>query len=42
MLDLARNATRNSSSFSAILKQLDLNVVGTKGGKLIADFEDAD
>lgn len=42
LLDLARNATRNSSSFNAILKQLDLNIVGTNGGKLIADFEDAE
>ena len=39
-LDLARNATRNSSTFSGILKQLDLNVVGTKGGKAIFNFDD--
>lgn len=38
-LDLARNATRNSSTFNAILKQLDLNAVGTKGGKAIFNFE---
>lgn len=37
-LDLARNATRNSSTFNAILKQLDLNAVGTKGGKAIFNF----
>lgn len=41
-LDLARNATRNSSTFNAILKQLDLNVVGTKGGKAIFNFNNAD
>lgn len=41
-LDLARNATRNSSTFNAILKQLDLNVVGTKGGKAIFNFDGAD
>ena len=40
-LDLARNATRNSSTFNAILKQLDLNVVGVKGGKAIFNFENA-
>lgn len=38
MLDLARNATRNSSTFNGILKQFDLNAVGTKGGKAIFDF----
>lgn len=40
-LDLARNATRNSSTFNAILKQLDLNVVGTKGGKAIFNFDNS-
>ena len=39
MLDLARNATRNSSTFNGILKQFDLNAIGTKGGKAIFDFE---
>lgn len=38
MLDLARNATRNSSTFNGILKQFDLNAIGTKGGKAIFDF----
>lgn len=42
LLDLARNATRNSSTFNAILKQFDLNVVGTKGGKAIFNFDNAD
>lgn len=37
MLDLARNAARNSSTLTSILKQLDVNVVGTKGGKCITD-----
>lgn len=37
MLDLARNAARNSSTLTAILKQLDVNVIGTKGGKCITD-----
>lgn len=37
MLDLARNAARNSSTLNAILKQLDVNVVGTTGGKCITD-----
>ena len=41
-LDLARNATRNSSTFNGILKQLDLNVVGTKGGKAIFNFDGSD
>lgn len=41
-LDLARNATRNSSTFTAILKQLDLNVVGVKGGKAIFNFDKAE
>lgn len=41
LLDLARNATRNSSTFNAILKQFDLNVVGTSGGKIITNFENA-
>lgn len=42
MLDLARNATRNSSTFNGVLKQFDLNAVGTKGGKAIFNFENAD
>lgn len=42
MLDMARNATRNSSVFSGMLKQFDLNAVGTKGGKAIFDFEGSD
>jgi len=37
MLDLARNAARNSSTLTSILKQLDVNVIGTKGGKCITD-----
>ena len=42
MLDLARNATRNSSTFSGLLKQLDLNVVGVKGGKATFNFDGAE
>ena len=42
MLDLARNATRNSSTFNGILKQFDLNAIGTKGGKAIFDFDNAE
>ena len=42
MLDLARNASRNSSTFNGILKQFDLNAVGVKGGKAIFDFENAE
>jgi len=41
MLDLARNATRNSSTFNGILKQFDLNAIGTKGGKAIFDFDNS-
>lgn len=40
MLDLTRNAARNSSTFNGILKQFDLNAVGTKGGKAIFNFDD--
>jgi len=42
MLDMARNATRNSSTFNGLLKQFDLNAVGTRGGKAIFDFADSD
>lgn len=42
MLDLARNATRNSSTFNGVLKQFDLNAIGTKGGKAIFDFDNSD
>lgn len=42
MLDLARNATRNSSTFNGILKQFDLNVVGVNGGKAIFNFDDSE
>lgn len=40
MLDLARNAARNSSTLNAILKQFDYNAVGTNAGKVILNFED--
>lgn len=42
MIDLARNASRNSSTFNGILKQFDLNAIGTKGGKAIFDFDNSD
>jgi hypothetical protein len=42
MLDLARNATRNSSTFNGILKQFDLNVIGVNGGKAIFNLENSD
>ena len=42
MLDMARNATRNSSTFNGILKQFDLNAVGTKGGKAIFNFDNSE
>lgn len=42
MLDLTRNATRNSPTFNGILKQFDLNAIGTKGGKAIFNFENLD
>lgn len=42
MIDLARNATRNSSTFNAILKQFDFNAVGQSGGKVIIDSADGD
>lgn len=42
MLDLARNLARNSSTFNALLKQFDLNAVGTVGGKAIFGFEDVE
>lgn len=42
LLDLVRNQVRNSPTFNGILKQFDLNAVGTKGGKVVFGFEDAD
>jgi len=43
MIDLARNASRNSSTFNGIMKQLTVNVCGTKAGKaIIGDFPGAD
>lgn len=39
MLDLARNAVRNSATFSAILKQLQVNIVGVNGGKAIFNYD---
>ena len=38
LLDMTRNAVRNSSTLNTILKQLDFNVVGVNGGKAILDF----
>ena len=40
LLDLTRNAVRNSATFNTILKQLDFNVCGTKAGKAILNFSD--
>lgn len=42
MLDLTRNAVRNSPTFNGILKQFDLNAIGTKGGKAIFNFKDVE
>lgn len=42
MIDLARNAARNSSTLNGLLKQFDLNAVGTSGGKAIFDFDGAE
>lgn len=42
MLDLARNAARNSSTMQSILHQLQTNVIGTKGGKACFNFDGAD
>lgn len=39
MLDLARNQSRNSPTFNALLKQFDFNAIGTKGGKCSLMFE---
>ena len=40
LLDLTRNAMRNSSTFATIMKQFDLNVCGTKAGKAIFSLPD--
>lgn len=40
LLDLTRNAARNSSTMAAILRTFDLQVVGVKGGKAIFAFDD--
>lgn len=40
MLSLTRNAARNSPTLNGILKQFDLNAVGTEGGKAIINFDD--
>lgn len=39
LLDITRNLVRNSSLFSTLLLQLDSNVVGTCGGKVILNFQ---
>ena len=41
LLDLCRNATRNSPSWGGILRQIEINTIGTKGGKVVFDIEDA-
>lgn len=40
MLNLARNQARNSSTLCSILKQFDLQAVGTTGGKATFVFDD--
>ncbi len=42
MLDLARNAARNSSTFNAIMKQFDYNAVGVNAGKVVLNFDDVE
>lgn len=42
LLDLARNAVRNNSTFNTILKQFELNVTGGDAGKVICSFADND
>ena len=42
LLDLTRNAARNSATFNTILKQMDYNVCGVKAGKVILNFPDSD
>lgn len=38
LISLARNAARNSEHFEGILHQLEINVIGTEGGKAIFNF----
>ena len=40
LLNITRNLVRNSSLFSTLLSQLESNVVGTCGGKVILNFPD--
>ena len=40
LLNVTRNLVRNSSLFSTLLFQLESNVVGTCGGKVILNFRD--
>lgn len=42
LLDLSRNAFRNNPTFVTILKQFDLNAIGTNGGKAIITFKNED
>lgn len=42
LLDLTRNAARNSATFNSILKSFDLHAIGTNGGKVILDLKDYD
>ena len=42
LLDMTRNLVRNSSTFNTVLKQMDFNVVGCSGGKVVLNFEDSD
>lgn len=40
LLDMTRNAARNSSTYQTILRQLDYNVCGSKAGKVIISHPD--
>ena len=42
LLDMARQAARNSATFNTIMKQMDYNVCGVKAGKVILNLPDAD
>lgn len=41
LIALARNAERNSDKLEGIIRQLELNVIGTEGGKAVFTFPDA-
>lgn len=40
ILDMMRNQIRNSATFNAMIRQIELQAIGTEGGKVVLSYDD--